>query len=188
MRFHNIKNRKDARYLKIEQRFQSSIGKFFKRGKLASLQASKISNDINVYPSTFYDHYKHLDDAFNKFERQMGPDLKALKKESTNLSLENTYRKILFFIFKNQKYYDAILTRKDATPFLQIVEIFRPVLCRQWSNYSENLNEQIFQIFAWEFCGVICHWGTKGKFSQDEIDYYAIKLAKLTKTACARLA
>ena len=188
MRFHKIKNRKDARYLKNEKLFQLSLGKFFKRGKIAGLQVAELSNDTNVYASTFYDHYQHIDDAFKKFEHQMEPALKALKKESENLSLENVYRKILFFISKNQKYYDAILARKDAIPLLQIADIFRPILCQKWSNYNKNLNEQIFQIFAWEFCGVICHWGTKEKFSQDKIDYYATKLTKLTKTACARLA
>ena len=188
MRFSRIKNRKDARYLKNEKHFQLFLSKFFKRGKIARLQVTELTDHANVYTSTFYDHYKHMDDAFKKFEHQMEPDLKALKKESENLSLENVYRKILFFIFKNQKYYDAILTRKDAAPLLQITEIFRPILCQNWSNYDKDLIEQIFQIFAWEFCGVICHWGVKEKFSQDQIDYYATKLTKLTKTACARLA
>ena len=174
-----VENKNDPRFGNIQKRFDKILSKFFKRGRIATLQIKDVSQGAHVHRSTFYDHYPHMDGAFSELERKNELALKELKEESENLNLENVYLKILYFISKDQEYYEAMLIRKDATPLLQITAIFKPILCKSWRNYSKELSEQIFQIFAWEFCGVICCWGMQEKFNEKKLDFYVKKLTKL---------
>lgn len=183
-----VENTNDPRFRNVQKRLDKVLSGFFRRGHVANLQIGEVSKNAHIYNSTFYDHYPHMDAAFYQLERRAEPELQKLKLEAENLSLENIYRKILHFIIKEQEYYGAMLIRKNATPLLQIPETFQTILCKEWRNYNKDLKERIFQLFAWEFCGVIYCWGIREKFNQSKLDYYARKLAKLTKTACDRLA
>lgn len=185
-----IENRDDPRFKNIQERIDKAILYYMKKGRIACLQVKDVSALAQIYNSTFYNHFLNFDDAYSRLESKMLPRLKVLQKEVTDadISLENIYRKILFFVYKYQEYYGTMLFRKYATPLLQIPETFRPNIKKGWSNYNKELNEQIFQIFSWEFCGVIYNWGLEEKFDQTKIDYYAKKLTKLTKSACDRLA
>lgn len=184
-----VKNRKDQRYLNVQERFDRALGKFLKRGRIARLQITEVSKEAKVYDSTFYDHYHHMDAAFEQFNNKHKENLKELYKEikSQKLSLEITFSKILFFVYKNREYYDAVLYHKNITPLFQIAETFRPLITKKWRNYGEKVNERNFQLFAWEFYSLIYFWGTTENFHQSEISKHAKNLAKLAETACDRL-
>lgn len=185
-----VKNKNDTRYLKVQEKLERVIGRLIRRGKLAKLQVHEVSSEAGIYVSTFYDHFKNMDVAITQLDSKMSVSLTALCKEAeeTGCSLEVTFSKILYFIQKNAEYYDMVTHRMNAVPLVQIVEIFRPLLCRYWRRFSAAENARIFQLYAWEFSGLIYYWGQQEKFDSAKIPEYSKRLARLTKTAPQRLA
>ncbi len=183
-----IRNRNDKRYVRVQDRFNNIIESFIRRGHIMKLKVRSVSDDANVYASTFYDHYKNMDDALIYAENRMKKDLHELKKTvAHNQDLEIIYLKILFFIHKHKDYYETVINWGKVSPLSQIVGDFRISICKKWRHYDKHELDRIFMIFSWEFGGVITFWGKHEHFDKTKIPIYAKKLARLSSTACERL-
>lgn len=185
-----VKNRKDPRYLKTQERLDSALGRFIRKGRIFRLTIPELSRGAEINKATFYDHFRHMDAAFSQLNYKYKEQLEQLRKEvtETNLSdLELIYSKILFFIYNNREYYSTMIYCRNAIPFIDIITIFRVVLTRTWSNYGSEVNSYLFHLFSWEAASVIVYWGKKERFSKSKINDYAKKLAKLSQNASQRL-
>lgn len=185
----NIKNRHDRRYTAVQSRIERVLGRLLKRGKITGINVKVVSKESEIWCSTFYDHFKHLDEAVVQFNHKMRPELKKLLSEakSLNCSPEVTFAKILHFIYVNREYYDVMVCCKNPVALLEIAEIFKKLICRDWSNYGEENTKRCFYVFAWEMSGVICYWGRVEKFDEQKIMGYAKYLAGLAKNVPRRL-
>lgn len=185
-----VKNTNDLRYQNTQRRLNKVIERYVRQRRITRLKAKVISYVAKVNVSTFYDHYGNIEDALNYVDNRMKEELKNLKKEinaTREDDLQKIYVRILHFIYKNKDYYEMITYRKNQFSLQQITEIFRPIICQKWNKYKDADIEMIFQIFAWEFSGVVYCWAQNDKFNEHRIVYYAKKLEKLTNTACQRL-
>lgn len=189
VRKRRIKNRKDTRYLEVQERLDAEIGRSLRVGYIARLNVLEISRKAKVWKSTFYNHFFHLDDALNHFNHKKRPALKKLAKESceSGCDLEVIFTKILYFIYTNRAYYKIALCSHDLVSFLDIPDSFHNLFIRFWSNYDKETNERNFVVFSWELCGLIYYWGKKKRFDKAEITKYAKYLTRLTQNASRRL-
>ncbi|MBQ3309076.1 hypothetical protein IJG78_00165 [Candidatus Saccharibacteria bacterium] len=187
-----IKNRNDARYLKVQVALDKVFGKHIKCGHVASLQVKEVAQEAKVFESTFYDHHHNLDDAMRHMNTKMDRDIKVLVREAeqTKCSLEVTYTKLLFFVAKNKDYYDVIVARKLAAPLCTIMEKTKSLIIKDWTKRSarslkEEKVEKSFCNLMWEFCGEIWWWGVKYKFAESEISVITKRLINATNDAYA---
>ena len=185
-----VKNRKDPRYLKVQERLDSALGRFIRIGRTHRLTIPELSKAASTYKTTFYDHFHHMDAAFEQLNHKYKEQLEQLRKEtvSTNIAdLEALYSRLLYFIYNNHEYYSTMIYCHNAIPFLEMISIFRIPIIRKWSNYGGEANDYAFQIFSWEASAIIIYWGKKERFSKSKLPSYAKKLAKLSQNATQRL-
>lgn len=185
-----VKSREDPRYVSVQRRYMKTIGKFLKRGHVSRLQIKELSEKSNVWKSTFYDHFAHMDDAISQFLHAKKPELEELYVAlgTEQLSLTKIYKRILIFIYQNREYYDAILACGNYIALEDIINIFGPTISRGWSNYADDKTARAMIIFSLEFAGEIYFWGQKEQFDFDKISGHAKALAKLSENATQRLA
>ena len=185
-----VKNRKDPRYLKVQERLDRALGKFIRKGRVSRLTIPELTTEASTYKSTFYDHFRHMDAAFEQLNHKYKKQLEALRKEIAETHVtdqELIYSKILFFIHNNREYYSTMIFCHNPVPFLEAISTFRVILSKTWSNYGGELNDYIFHLFSWEASSVIVYWGQKDHFYKSKIPEYAEKLAKLSQNATQRL-
>ncbi|MBQ3325684.1 hypothetical protein IJG79_00840 [Candidatus Saccharibacteria bacterium] len=185
-----VKSIQDPRYINIQKRFNKIIEGFICRGQIMKLQVKIITTRANVSPSTFYDHYKDMDEAIFYANHRMEKELTCLKEEiisGNQCDLEIVYMKILFFIYKNRDYYEMATTCKNTLPLSQIMDTFQSIVCDKWRCLDREKLDWIFQIYVSEFTGIIIYWGQEEQFKKTKIHHYAKALARLNKTAYNRL-
>ncbi len=183
-----VKNKSDPRYICVQDRFNKIIEQLIRKGRLMKTRAKGISRKANVNPSTFYDHYRGMDDALKYVCIRMEKELRKIKKEvGDSCDLGIVYLKIFYFIWKNKDYYGTMIHYKMDLPLVRIMEIFRPIICRKWRHYSQTHIEQSFRILCGEFCGIISYWGQKEKFDDGRISHYVKKMTLLSQDTCGRL-
>ena len=184
-----VKNQEDQRYLIIQKRFELALGKFLRLGRVSRLNVADLSHEAKVWKSTFYDHFVHVDQAIEYFQHMMRPKIEELHTEASNeqCSMEIMFYKILFFIWRNQDYYNVMIYRQNPVAILEIAEIFKWEICKSWSKFGKAKEERCFQIFAWEMSGLICYWGKSEKFDRRKIDRLVHELKKLGQNATQRL-
>lgn len=183
-----VKDINDPRYKNIQNRFDEIIEGYIKRGQIMKLKVRLVSARARVNPSTFYNHYTDMDEAVSYSNYRMYQDLNLLKSEiGTGRDLEVVYMKILFFVYKNRRYYDMVTRHQNIQPLTQIIDIFRPLICEKWQRYKDSDIKRIFLIYQSEFAGVIMYWAQSEQFKKSRIHFYAKELTRLSQTACQRL-
>ena len=138
---HPIKNRNDARFLKVQEKLEHALAKFLRKNYVARLCVPDLSREAKVWDSTFYDHYDNLDDAITQFNHKYDEDIKILRHEVARqkCNLEIAYAKILNFIYKKRDYYRTGFRCQNPTPIFSIITIFRPIIMKGWSNFNLSL-------------------------------------------------
>ena len=184
-----LDNCNDPRFLNVEERFYRAIGHYLYYGNFTSTGIVGICRKAKVWCSTFYDHFKNMDDALEKYNHKHDLDIKNLCNEAIeeHLSTEAAICKILHFISHHKDYYRTILRRENPIPVFRIFEIFRPLITRNWSYYSRECNDLSFKILSGEFFGVIYFWGTVERFDDNKIATHAIHVARLAQNTTKRL-
>lgn len=179
----------DVRFLLVEERLFRVLGGFLKRGRVAGLGVPDVATKAKVWDSTFYDHFKNMDDAIYRYDHRHDEAIKKLRMEieDERLSMELAFCRILHFISKNKDYYSTHLARQNPVPFFSIAKTFRPVFACGWSNFGREKYDLCFKIFCGEMYGVIYFWGDSEKFDRDKITKHATYLCHLTKNATRRL-
>lgn len=183
-----VKNRKDPRYLRTQDRYDSALGRFLKRSRRSRLTITELSDETKVNKSTFYDHFIHMDAAFNQLPHKFKGKLEQLRAElGTPKSTELIFIKLLTFIYENREYYGVMIYDNNPTPFLEMLDIFRVSLMRTWSNYGPETNKYVFQIFSWEATGELFYWGKNERFVKAKLPHHVNNLVRLCQNATQRL-
>ncbi|MBQ3271096.1 hypothetical protein IJH10_00630 [Candidatus Saccharibacteria bacterium] len=183
------KNCTDIRFLKVQERFFDALGKTLHEGTLAKTGVAGLAGKAKVWDTTFYDHFRNLDDAIKQYDHRHDEEIKNLRDDilCTCPTMEYTFTKILVFIKSNKKYYKAHLERQNPAPFFSIAKIFRPILARSWSFYGRDQFDLCFRMFSGEFYGIIHFWGESEKFNESKINGHVARLIRLAQNATQRL-
>ena len=184
-----LKNCNDGRFLRVEDRLFRTLGYYLKRDSIASIEVSELTSKAKIWKSTFYDHFKNMDDAIIKYDHRFDCDIKELCNEiiDMHIDIESAIFKILYFISKHKNYYSTCLHRQNLTPISSIAKICRPIFVKNWSNFGREKFDFCFRIFSGELYGVIHYWGDYEHFDDKKIKTYAIYLSNLAKNATRRL-
>lgn len=197
-----IKNRKDKRYTEKQERLECAIGKLLKLGWISRLKTSKVSNAADVRNSTFYNHYSHMDEAIDSYFHKMDLELRVLAEEllepeygpkpksdknRESVDLEFVFFRILYFVYRNRKYYEVIIGQGYSQALMRIAEPFQQAIKQGWSNYGIETEDKCFCVFSWELGGVLYYWGSFENFDYDRIPRYAKRLSRLAQNTTKRL-
>ena len=184
-----LKKCNDQRFLRVQERLFNAIGHFLKRNTIASVGVTGLSSRAKIWDSTFYDHFRNMDDAIQKYNHRHDKAITELRDEvqGSQISMELTMLKILRFIKKHKNYYGICINRQNLIPFFSIAKIFRPIFTQSWSNYGREKFDLCFKIFCGELFGVICYWGCSEKFDDSKIQNYANYLSYLVQNTTRRL-
>ena len=184
-----LKECNDQRFIKVQERLFRELGHFLKNNKLASLNVSSLSRKAKIYVSTFYDHFKSIDDAIFQYDHRHDKDIMKLREEiqTTNCTAQVAIAKLLYFISSHKSYYLTYIHRRNLTPIFNMTTIFRPILAQSWSNYGREKFDLCFKIFCGELFGVIFFWGETEHFEKTKIQEHALYLSRLAQNATRRL-
>lgn len=184
-----IENCTDTRFLKVEERLFDALGETLRKGAVVKTGVTGLANKAKVWDTTFYDHFRNLDDAIRRYDHRHDEEIKDLRDDvlCTCPTMEFTFTKILSFIKNNKKYYKAHLKRQNPAPFFSIAKIFRPILARSWSYYGRDQFDLCFRMFSGEFYGIIHFWGETEKFDETKIKGHVTRLIRLSQNATQRL-
>lgn len=184
-----LKSCNDGRFLRVEERLFRTLGYYLRHDLAASVGVSELANRAKIWKSTFYDHFKNMDDAINKYNHRFDRDIKKLCNEiiDMHIDIEPAILKILYFINKHKSYYSTCIHRQNLIPIFSIAKICRPIFAKNWSNFGREKFDFCFKIFSGELFGVIYYWGDCERFDDKKIKTYAIYLSNLAKNATRRL-
>ena len=163
-----VQNKNDPRYLNIQKTIDRVLGKHIKRGHVACLKVSEVTNDADIFASTFYDHHKNLDDAIRHLNNKMEKELKQLTKETLEMhcSLEVYYSKLLYFISKNKNYYDIAIKTHNIGIIMIAIESAKSFVIEKWPHKNSDYK---FYVLSWQICSEIWWWGEKEHFAEEKL-------------------
>lgn len=177
-----VQNRNNPRYLKVQKAIDKVLGKFIKRGHVACLKVSEVTNDANIFVSTFYDHHKNLDDAIKYLNNKMKKELNQLVKETseTHCSLEIYYSKLLYFISKNKNYYDIAIKTNNIGIIMMAIESAKTFVIEKWPGKTDKEKDYKFYVLSWQICSEIWWWGEKEYFAEEKLGRLVRRLSTYT--------
>ncbi|MBR3264088.1 hypothetical protein IKF94_02565 [Candidatus Saccharibacteria bacterium] len=183
------KNCTDARFLKVEEKLYKAVGESLRDGNIVKNGASGLASKAKIWGSTFYDHFKNVDDAVTSYAYSRDQGVKDLRDDilCSCPTMEFTFTKVLAFIRKNKYYYKSFIERQNQVPFFSMAKIFRPILARSWSYYGREQLDLCFKMFCGEFFGVIYFWCETEKFDESKIPQHVKLLIRLSQNATRRL-
>lgn len=183
------KNCNDKRFHHVRDRYYRALGHYLKRGKIINISVARLSEQAGVWCSTFYDHFKNVEDALDQYCHCYDQEIENLRDEiiQDKLTLELAICKVLKFINKHKLYYTNHMRFQNPAPFYTIIKIFRPLLACTWSNYGREKYDLGFKIFSGEMLGVIYYWGDSEGFDEKKIVGHANYLHRLATNATRRL-
>lgn len=178
-----VKNRNDTRYLNVQKVIDRVLGKFVKRGHVASLKVSEVTDDANIFASTFYDHHKNLDAAMEHLNHKMQQELDQLVREATETkcSLMIFYTKLLYLIAKNKNYYDIAIKTENIGIIMMAIKSVKPFVLKEWHTRAKKEQEKKFFALSWQISEEIWWWGEQYNFDDSKITKLAKRLLNLTK-------
>lgn len=184
-----LKGCNDGRFLRVEERLFRTLGYFLKHNLIGSINVSSLTTRAKVWQSTFYDHFKNIDDALICYDHRYDAAILKIRKEieDEKCNLETAIMRLLFFIYKHKSYYGVCLHRQDLVPIFSMAKIFRPIFSEKWSNFGREKYDLCFKIFCGELYGVIYYWGNVEKFNQEKIKNHVANLSKLARNTTHRL-
>ena len=183
------KNCNDGRFLSNEERLYCALGYFLKHNLIGSISISDLTRKAKIWKSTFYNHFKNIDDALARYDHKYDDDILKLRRELEveNCSIKTATMRLLFFISKHKNYYKICLHCQNPIPIFSITKIFCPIFTKNWSNFGREKFNLCFRIFSGEVYGVICYWGNFEHFDYQKIKTYATYLSNLAKNTTKRL-
>ena len=184
-----LKNCNDGRFLSVEERLFRALGYFLKRNSIGSINISDLTRKAKVWKSTFYNHFKSIDDALTRYDHKYDNDILKLRQEleAENCNPRTAIMRLLFFISKHKNYYEICLHRQNPIPIFSITKIFCPIFTKNWSHFNHEKFDLCFKIFSGELYGIIYHWGNSEHFDRQKIKTHAVYLNNLAKNATKRL-
>ena len=129
-----ISNCQDPRFKNVEKRLFNAIGYALRHGNIAGIGIPELSSRAKVWDSTFYDHFKNVDDALERYNHCHDVAIKKLRDEiaKEHISTETAILKLLYFIKKHKNYYHTVLYRQNPIPIFSISKIFSPLITKSW--------------------------------------------------------
>lgn len=181
------KNVFDARYEKTEAAIFDGLVKIItKNPRAISIRPSELAKKSGISASTFYRHYKTVDDILNKYEKRL------LKKYRARFNYQKlkastpkqTFHQVLFFIFSNRKIFTAYLGRGDHRLLYLMLSELKPKIYTAY-NFPKN-SAQIFDILFYEIYSLIEKWNQNG-FTSVDLDRILSNIIHLVETSRQRL-
>ncbi len=184
-----LKNCNDGRFLSTEERLFRALGYFIERGAIGSISISDLTKRAKIWKSTFYNHFKSIDDALTHYDHKYDNDILKLRRELEieKCSIKTATMRLLFFISKHKNYYKICLCHQNPVPIFNITKIFCPIFTKSWSYFGREKFDLCFKIFSGELYGVIYYWGNSEHFDCQKIKIHAAYLSNLAKNATKRL-
>ena len=177
--------KKDNRYQKTEKAILSSLLRIYRSEPyLASLHPSRLAEHSKISLSTFYRHYKTVDDIFIFYEKKLTTRFTNIMKRRGKSNIRHTLRFALLFICKHQEFFLINFSRGDLRLVRQIFVMIRPKIEKTYA-WPED-SEKLFDICFYEFYGLLKQWSLRA-FSERELNCILGDVLYLLRSAKSRL-
>ncbi len=179
--------KKDSRYQKTETAILTTLAKILQENpRSVSLNPSQLAQYSKISLSTFYRHYKTVDDIFNFYETKILKKFEVFVRchSASQKSAKHAVRLTLIFIMKHQKLFSLSFARGDQYLTRYLFEFLEPKigLIYRWPKTKGRL----YDICFYEFYGILEEWSRRA-FDEKELSLVASNIVYLFKSAPARL-
>lgn len=177
----------DLRYQKSEQRLLQSLDQLLQQGKM--IKVCDLCRQAGVFESTFYRHYRNIQDLINQKEQQLMQrfDRVLARARRHHEDLAQLVKDTLIFIYQNRT--DLRLLSHidhDKIP-LAIMSKLRPLTTTHWQPYAPQKLALIYSIYSHEVAAVLTTWGEEEDFATTRLARHKHDIIYLTETAIKRL-
>lgn len=183
-----VKNKNDARYQKTEDAILSTLLKFLRqRPHTLCLSPSKLAHLSGISTSTFYRHYKNIDDVLTSRERQILKKYRQLlhRLKAEDLTLKQIFRHTLFFIMRHHYIFSLSISHYHCRLLEAMFFDLRPIVRAKC--HLPKGQQIILDIYFSELRGLLEKWADHA-FSATELDDILDSMIYLAQTARTRLA
>ena len=153
------KNVGDARYQKTEQAILYALTKILStKPHTFNLRPTDLARKSGITLSTFYRHYKNINEILDRQERRIMKRYRILinRLRPKHLTLKQTFRHVLIFIISHQEFFSLALSHHNRRLiYLMFCEI-KPEICTN-CHFPKNCTK-MFNICFNEFYGLLEKW------------------------------
>lgn len=180
------KRKSDARFLKSEKLLISAVTAEIRGSKNVTI--TDICRRAGVFESTFYRHYRGLNDMIKSCENKILKDFSQLIAIATkeNLPIEQLFRKWAFFIYRNRDMLCLSIAANQLNLLMIMIKNLWPIATVGWRSSPQKM-QQIYLIYSYEIAGVWLEWAEQEHFATEKIPTHIQELSYLTRTALQRL-
>lgn len=182
------KNPNDPRYLKNHRRLYRSLNQTLSEHFSLTLHPVDIYRRANLAHSTFFDHFKNLDQAFASEQKSILLEFKTsfADLDPKTFPVNKTFDKIIVFMLKNRDFFAACSATHNNTTFLKMLRFLRPYLTQNWRHFGSRLDTRIFVLYSAGLEACFQDWAKTG-FSPDTVKSVAAHLTRFTRSFEAHL-
>ena len=173
----------NSTYSKTDRRIIAAAARVFRRRHHLTISAKEISREAGIASSSFYIHYHSLAELIDKNESKIIDGIKKIlrKKNISSDSLEDIFRSVLFFLYKNRDLIEIIIDSECLAIQMKVMDTLRPHITRAWLSYKSEVMDRLFHLVSFSFVAEISIW-KKENFSVDTILRHAHRLAVMSES------
>lgn len=173
----------NSAYSKTERRILLSLGQVVQKRHAISIRVQDLKEETGLSGSSFYIHYKSLDDLIeineNRFLEDLRKTLATLDQE--NITSEYFYRQVLLVIYRYRDFFSiSFFAKSNHLPILFVAEI-KTFTIKDWNDYGLEVNDLIFGQFQASLIKELDFWSAE-EFAIDELNKHANVIAQINRS------
>lgn len=148
-----------------------------------NIHVRDLKEETGMAASSFYIHYKSLDDLIEVNENRVLAEVRAMLSEvdQETISVECFYRHILFIIYRYRDFFAICFYSNSATLLALVVDEFESFVMKDWNDYGVEVNACIFGQFQASLIKEIDFWSMEN-FDIDKLNKHANTIAKINRS------
>lgn len=176
----------DKRFLRSERLILKAMAILLHRKRTVSIKVVDLCRTAKITPSTFYRHYRNVDEVVEKYEEKLRRKIyRKMTQLSRTMVPKRIFQHLLLLIYQDRIYFKVTLEREQVQTLKEITQNL--VEFEEIERRCQYMSPMKRAIFEHEILGLITMWGEQDNFDLNLIEYYAFQINQLLETAPRRL-
>lgn len=173
----------NSAYFGTEKRILNALSSILRDRSTVHIKVKDVADVAGIAISSFYLHYKSLDDVITKYERKIVSGIaRIVKTELTKNSPPiEAMKKALYFLYRHRDYLDIVGYSSNIKFSIEVISNLVPLLEKPWPKYPEDIKRKLENMLTLECCAELNLWWNEG-FSFSKIAEHAGHLVLISIT------
>ena len=164
----------NSAYFGTEKRILNALSSILRDRSSVHIKVKDVASVAGIASSSFYIHYKSLDDVISRNEHRIVNGVTHIIKTELvkNSSPAEIMKKSLYFLYRHRDYLDIVGYSCNVKFSIAVIMCLLPVLEKSWPKYPEEIRRKLENMLVLECCAELNLWWNE-KFSFNKIAEHA---------------